>query len=112
MDRERYLVEKEVKEVVADADSPIAQRHIRESMKKNKFTLFVYAVAFITPIAFLSSFYFSKYKAIRAKFKDPYALPEGFDPVEGTFAPGSKMTSQPPPSLVLGAKPGSSHNKS
>ncbi|CAJ1009292.1 hypothetical protein Q4I28_004606 [Leishmania naiffi] len=86
MERERKLAEREVREVVADAESPLAQRHVRESLKKNKFALVLYAIALFTPAFFLISFYTAKAREIRTNFRDPYALPEGFDPVTGEFA--------------------------
>ncbi|SYZ66645.1 hypothetical_protein (plasmid) [Leishmania braziliensis MHOM/BR/75/M2904] len=86
MERERKLAEREVREVVADAESPLAQRHVRESLKKNKFALALYAIALFTPAFFLISFYTAKAREIRTNFRDPYALPEGFDPVTGEFA--------------------------
>lgn len=114
MDRERRTVEKEVREVVADAESPLAQRHIRESIKANKFTLVLYAIAIIAPAAFLASFYGAKLREIRSKFRDPYALPDGFDPNTSTLEDvaarqraGKGVTSEVPKALVLQAGPGS-----
>ncbi|KAG5500306.1 hypothetical protein JIQ42_04643 [Leishmania sp. Namibia] len=111
MEQERRLAEREVREVVADAESPLAQRHVRESLKKSKFALVLYAMALFTPAFFLVSFYTAKAREIRANFRDPYALPEGFDPKTGEFASGSapsKSAHELPivQSLFVGEEPG------
>ncbi|EPY34798.1 hypothetical protein STCU_01304 [Strigomonas culicis] len=111
MDRERRIVEREMNQVVADASSPLAQMHVRESMKKNKFTMVLYALALFAPAFCLASFYASKMQEIRSQFRDPYALPEGFDPNTESVKRSTKdldAGAQVPKSLVLGAKPGSS----
>lgn len=111
MDRERKLAEKEVREVVADAESSLAQRHVRESLRKNKFALVLFAVALVTPAFFLITFYTAKAKEIRSNFRDPYALPEGFDPKTGEFVSKEAETQSahelPMPSpLLIGDEPG------
>ncbi|KAG5502966.1 hypothetical protein JKF63_04739 [Porcisia hertigi] len=85
MERERKLAEREVREVVADAGSPLAERHVRESLRKNKVAAVLFAIALFTPAAFLVFFYTAKAREIRANFRDPYALPDGFDPKTGEF---------------------------
>ncbi|CAG9575251.1 conserved hypothetical protein [Leishmania major strain Friedlin] len=112
MERERKLAEREVREVVADAESPLAQRHVRESLKKNKFAAVLYAVALFTPACVLMFFYTAKAREIRANFRDPYALPEGFDPKAGEFLskgaqPKSVQELPIPRSLFVGEEPGS-----
>lgn len=113
MERERRLAEKEVREVVADVESPLAQRHIRNGIRKNKVALVLYTIAFVAPAAFLASFYYAKLKDIRLKFRDPYALPEGFNPLTGEFTDSSNPveTIPVPKSLVLGSAPGSYSGK-
>lgn len=111
MDRERRLAEKEVREVVADAESSLAQRHVREGLKKNKFALFLFAAALFTPAFFLISFYTAKAREIRANFRDPYELPPGFDPKTGEFASKEAEIKSahelPMPSpLLVGDEPG------
>lgn len=112
MERERKLAEREVREVVADAESPLAQRHVRESLKKNKFAVVLYAVALFTPAFLLMFFYTAKAREIRANFRDPYALPEGFDPKTGELSrkgaqPKSVQALPVSSSLFVGDEPGS-----
>ncbi|KAK7198681.1 hypothetical protein NESM_000831700 [Novymonas esmeraldas] len=113
MERERKLAEREVREVVADAESPLAQRHVRESLRKNKFTLVLYTIALVTPALLLATFYTAKAREIRGKFRDPYELPEGFDPKTGersaSSADAADTTQQRPlaGSLFVGEEPGS-----
>ncbi|KPI86662.1 hypothetical protein ABL78_4277 [Leptomonas seymouri] len=111
MDPDRKLAEKEAREMIADAGSSLAQRYVRESLKKNRFALVLFAVAIVTPAFFLITFYTAKAREIRANFRDPYALPEGFDPKTGEF--GSKdaevksAQKLPMPSpLLIGDEPG------
>lgn len=111
MERERKLAEREVREVVADAESALAQRHVRESLRKNKFAAVMFAVALFTPAFFLVSFYTAKAREIRANFRDPYELPEGFDPKTGEFVSKEAETrgthDLPMPSpLLVGEEPG------
>lgn len=113
LERARRGAENEAREMVADAESPLAQRHIRDGLRKNKLSWVLYAIALMTPAAFLLSFYFSKMGEIRRNFRDPYALPEGFDPNTGKFTPPKNARDPPtqpevpaPKSLVLGDEPG------
>lgn len=86
MNRARQLAEKEAQDVVADEGSALARRYIRDTLKRNRASFFMYALAIIVPITFLSSFYLAKLRQVREKFIDPYSLPEGFDPRTGEFA--------------------------
>ncbi|KEG13203.1 hypothetical protein DQ04_01151100 [Trypanosoma grayi] len=109
----RQQLEKDVRETVADANSPMAQRYIRESLKKNKFTSALMLLALLTPAAVLISFYSSKFRLIREKWRDPYALPPGFDPNTGGYTAGSapKPLADPPSALVLKSAPVSYREK-
>ncbi|KAG5477103.1 hypothetical protein LSCM1_05445 [Leishmania martiniquensis] len=111
MEQEGRLAEREVREVVADAESPLAQRHVRASLKKNKVALILFGMALFTPAFFLLSFYTAKAREIRANFRDPYALPEGFNPKTGEFASGSAASKSVPGvpimnSIFVGEEPG------
>ncbi|ORC89579.1 uncharacterized protein TM35_000111130 [Trypanosoma theileri] len=101
-------LERTIRETVADADSPLAQRHIREMLKKNKFSSALMLLALLTPSAFLFSFYYSKSSSIREKWRDPYELPPGFDPNKGlsSFDNLPKERMELPPALVLKGSPG------
>lgn len=72
----------------------------------------MYAIAIAAPAACLISFYFSKMPEIRANFRDPYTLPEGFDPKTGEFASGAAAakTDRPaalPTPIFINEHPGS-----
>lgn len=110
-DRARRGAETDVRELVVDAGSPLAQRHVRDGLRKNKLSWILYAAALAAPAAFLLSFYYSKMGEIRANFKDPYALPVGFNPNTGEFTPvGGSASGCPqvvgPQSLILSDEPG------
>lgn len=99
---------------MADADSPLAQRHLRDGLRKNKYSWIIYTIALTIPAAVLLSFYSSKLGEIRRRFEDPYALPEGFDPNTGESKPprsgqgsaAATLTGLAPRSLILGDDPG------
>ncbi|RNF12626.1 hypothetical protein TraAM80_00169 [Trypanosoma rangeli] len=106
--KEWKQVERSVQETVADANSPTAQRFIRGSFKKNKFTSALMLLILLTPSAFLLSFYSSKFVSIWEKWRDPYELPPGFDPKTGRFVSkdAPKQRTEPPSALVLKSLPG------
>ncbi|KAG8346638.1 hypothetical protein ERJ75_001604100 [Trypanosoma vivax] len=106
--RERQHIEKSISEVVAEVDMPIAQRHIRESLKYNKFSSIIMLLTVIVPAVGLVAFYTLKMPALRGRWRDPYELPHGFDPKTGQFISEKQQTQMvaPPVALFLSSVPG------
>ncbi|AAZ10273.1 uncharacterized protein TEOVI_000220800 [Trypanosoma equiperdum] len=102
-------MEKNAHGLLADADSPKAHRHIRNTLKVNKLSSALMFMAVVTPVMVLVSFYSAKLEAVREKWVDPYELPPGFNPKTGRFMSDSKpqgVTEPPAPLLLRGAVPG------
>lgn len=69
---------------LASSGTPVAEKYQRVSLHFNKVNNFVFFLLILLPFAIFPTFFTEKVRPLLGQFKDPYALPQGFDPNTAT----------------------------